>query len=177
MDSVKIGALGVLLVAAAWSDIQSHRIPNTLILTGMVLAFALGAWQNGVSGLLGAGGGFALGLLVFMPFYLLRALGAGDVKLMAVVGAFLGPGGLIGAVLGTFIAGGVMALALTLHSGKLGQMLSNIKSMLVNGMIDVSLKQMPVMTANTKSVGKLPYAVAIAAGTLGFWALRYLDWV
>ncbi|SFN18537.1 prepilin peptidase CpaA [Formivibrio citricus] len=177
MDSVKAGVLGLLLVIAAWGDIKRHRIPNILILTGLVLAILLGAWQAGFPGLLSAGGGFALGLAAFLPFYLLRALGAGDVKLMAVVGGFLGPSGLPGAILGTFLAGGVMALALALHAGKLGQMLKNIKAMLTNGMIDVSLKQMPIMEAGPQSVGKLPYAVAIATGTLGFLVLRYIGWM
>ena len=176
MNGINIGVLAVLLLVAAWGDIKRHRIPNTLILTGLILAIILGAWRGGFSGLLSAGGGFLLGLLIFLPFYLLRALGAGDVKLMAVVGGFLGPMGLIGAVLGTFLAGGVLAMALALRAGVVGQMLRNIKGMLIGGMIDVSLKQMPVIAAGPQSVGKLPYAVAIAAGTLGYLALRHKGW-
>ncbi len=178
MNSVGVFVLAALLLVAAWGDIQRHRIPNSLIVTGLVLAITLGAWRAGFSGLLSAGGGFLLGLLIFLPFYLLRALGAGDVKLMAVVGGFLGPSSqFLGAILGIFLAGGVLALVLALRAGALGQMLRNIKGMLMGGMIDVSLKQMPVMDAGPQSVGKLPYAVAIAAGTLGYLALRYKGWI
>lgn len=177
MEGVSIGVLAALLLVAAWGDIQRHRIPNILILTGLGLAIILGTWRAGFSGLLSASGGFVLGLLIFLPFYMLRALGAGDVKLMAVVGAFLGPGGLIGAMFGTFLAGGVMALLLALHAGAVGQMMRNIKAMLLGGFIDVRMKQMPMMDANPQSVGKLPYAVAIAAGTLGYLAMRYGGWI
>lgn len=176
MESVKVGVLAVLLFAAAWGDIRRHRIPNMLILTGLLLAMLLALWQDGLAALPSAGGGAILGLLVFLPFYLLRTLGAGDVKLMAVVGGFLGPTELLGAILGTFLAGGVMALAFTLLRGQLVQMLRNIRGMLVSGMIDVSLKQMPVMDAGAQSVGKLPYAVAIAVGTLGFMAMQKTGW-
>lgn len=177
MDGVSMGVLAVLLLVAAWGDIKRHRIPNTLILTGLALAIACGAWRAGFAGLLSAGGGFALGLAIFLPFYLLRALGAGDVKLMAVVGAFVGPAGLIGAIFGTFLAGGLMALLLGWHAGVVGQMLKNIKAMLLGGFIDVRLKQMPIMDTNLQSVGKLPYAVAIATGTLGYLALQYRGWL
>ena len=177
MNNISIMALAVLLIIAAWGDIQRHRIPNTLILTGLALAITLGMWRGGLFGLWRAGGGFFLGLLVFMPFYLLRTLGAGDVKLIAVVGSFLGPGSeFFGAILGTLLAGGVMALIMALRLGALGQMLRNIKGMLIGGLIDVSLKQMPVMDAGPKSVGKLPYAVAIATGTLGYLALLHTAW-
>ena len=176
MDGIGIGILGVLLLLAAGLDIRSHRIPNALILTGLILAVAYGAWRAGLSGLLYASGGMVVGLLAFLPFYLLHTLGAGDVKLMAVVGGFVGIGGLLGAALGTFLAGGIMALALALYKGAACQMLRNIKGMLHSGMIDVSLKQMPVIAAGPQSVGKLPYAVAIAAGTLGYLALRHKGW-
>ncbi|MDR3409613.1 MAG: prepilin peptidase [Formivibrio sp.] len=177
MNGISIGVLVVLLLVAAWGDIQRHRIPNTLILTGLAFAIILSAWQDGLSGLLSAGGGFLLGLGIFLPFYWLRALGAGDVKLMAVVGGFLGPSGLIGAVLGTFLAGGLMALLLALRAGVVRQMLLNIKGMLMGGLIDVSLKQMPIMNAGPQSAGKLPYAVAIAVGTLGYLSLTYGGWI
>lgn len=175
MNDIHAGLLGILLLIAAVTDIRAHRIPNSLILAGWVLAFIMGIWQAGISGLLIVGGGILLGLALFFPFYMLRALGAGDVKLMAVVGGFLGPGAdFFGAVLGTFLAGGIMALALAMKSRAVMQMLRNIKTMLVGGMIDVSLKQMPVMDAGPQSAGKLPYAVAIAAGTLGYLAWKWL---
>src|ERR1022692_3110667 len=94
-----------ILAPAVDADLRQHRIPNPLIIIGLILGFAFqlaaGAAHGVWWGLLGA----ALGLVCFMPFYALRAMGAGDVKLMAVVGFFLGPKGLLYAVVFSLLAG------------------------------------------------------------------------
>lgn len=99
--------------------------------------------------------------------YWLRAMGAGDVKLMAMVGAFLGPSEVLGVVLATFVAGGVMALAVVLWSRQLANLLQNIKLVLLGGLVKLSAGKLPLMNDLPVSVGKLPYAVAITVGTLG----------
>lgn len=169
--------MGLLLVIAL-QDIRSHRIPNKWVLAGVVVGLALngllppGLGFNRVNagglGWLVALQGLALGLAVLLPLYWLRTMGAGDVKLMAMVGAFVGPIDILGVLLATFIAGGIMALVLVLRSGQFGQMLHNIKLILLGGMMKMSMGQLPLMNDLPVSVGKLPYAVAIAAGTLGF---------
>ena len=108
-----------LLVAAAWSDCKSHRIPNVLVFGGTVFALGLN-WlfppMAGI-GLLWALKGLLLGLALLLPFYFLRAMGAGDVKLMAMVGAFVGFPSIFYAVLGTFLAGGAMAMRIRSPQG------------------------------------------------------------
>lgn len=173
-----LAVLAVLLLLAMREDLRSHRIPNKLVLVGVVLGL-------GLNGLLPAGSGFnsmipgglgwlaalkglALGVAVFLPIYLLRAMGAGDVKLMGMVGAFLGPGDLIGAVIITFIAGGVMALAVALWSRQLMNMLQNIRLILFGSLLRMNAGQLPIMNDLPVSVAKLPYAVAITVGTLGY---------
>jgi prepilin peptidase CpaA len=170
--------LTVLLLLATREDVRSHRIPNKLVLVGVVLGLSLngllpaGSGFNsmipGGLGWLAAVKGLALGVAVLLPMYLLRAMGAGDVKLMGMVGAFLGPSDLIGVVLATFIAGGVMALVVALWSRQLMNMLQNIKLMLFGGLLKMNAGQLPVMDDLPVSVAKLPYAVAITAGTLGY---------
>lgn len=178
MNHINIGVLAFFLLIAAASDIKNHRIPNVLIGIGSILAFAINLWVSGLYGLLIACVGFFIGLIIFLPFYLLRTLGAGDVKLMAMVGSFLWPSGQFwGAIAGTLIAGGILAIAVTACSGKIRQMLINTKSILLGGLIDVHLKQMPTLDVGPQSVGKLPYAVAIASGTLGYLALQYAGWI
>jgi prepilin peptidase CpaA len=103
-----------------------------------------------------------------MPIYWLRAMGAGDVKLMSMVGAFLGPNDILGVVLATFIAGGLMALIAVIRLKQLGHMLQNIKLMLLGGMVKMSAGQLPFMNDLKVSVGKLPYALAITVGTFSF---------
>lgn len=170
--------LMVLLLLAMREDVRSHRIPNKLVLVGVVLGLGLnGLLPGGLGfnsevpggiGWLSALKGLALGIAVLLPIYLLRAMGAGDVKLMGMVGAFLGAGDLIGAVIATFIAGGVMALVVALWSRQLMNMLQNIKLMLFGGLLKMNAGQLPTMNDLPVSVAKLPYAVAITVGTLGY---------
>jgi len=170
--------LSVLLLLATREDIRSHRIPNRLVLAGVVLGLGLNGLLPGGYGfnseILGGLGwlaafkGLALGLAVLLPIYLLRAMGAGDVKLMGMVGAFLGPGDLIGVLIATLIAGGVIALAAALWSRQFLNLLLNIRLMLLGGLLRMSAGRPPLMNDMPQSVGQLPYAVAITIGTLGY---------
>jgi prepilin peptidase CpaA len=178
MGLVALMVLAVLLLLATREDVRSHRIPNKLVLVGVVLGlvlngllpagFGFNSAMPGGLGWLAAMKGLALGIAVLLPIYLLRAMGAGDVKLMGMVGTFLGPGDLIGALIATFIAGGVMALVVALWSRQLMNMLQNIKLMLFGGLLKMNAGQLPVMNDLPVSVAKLPYAVAITVGTLGY---------
>ncbi len=178
MGLIALMILAVLLLMATREDVRSRRIPNKLVLVGVVLGLGLNGFlpaglgfNSEVSGGLGwlaAFKGLALGIAVLLPIYLLRAMGAGDVKLMGMVGAFLGTSDLIGAVIATFIAGGLMALVVALWSKQLMSMLHNVKLMLVSGLFRMNAGQLPVMNDLPVSVARLPYAVAITAGTLGY---------
>jgi prepilin peptidase CpaA len=178
MGLLALTVLMLLLLLAMREDVRSHRIPNKLVLVGVVLGLGLnGLLPGGLGfnsevpggiGWLSALKGLALGIAVLLPIYLLRAMGAGDVKLMGMVGAFLGAGDLIGAVIATFIAGGVMALVVALWSRQLMNMLQNIKLMLFGGLLKMNEGQLPTMNDLPVSVAKLPYAVAITVGTLGY---------
>ncbi|NCF64145.1 MAG: hypothetical protein GWP58_14950 [Gammaproteobacteria bacterium] len=175
---LQLGTLSLLLLlallgGAVVSDFRWHRIPNwmsgTLLGLGVLLQFELQAWN----GLAAAMAGLMIGLLAFLPFYLRSAMGAGDVKLMAAAGAWLGP---LGAVLAcglTLVAGLVMVLmifgwralcmrqpALAMASSKLP--LSHLGSLLVerNGRL------------------KVPYAPAIALGVfLSGWHLNLTGFI
>jgi prepilin peptidase CpaA len=178
MGLLALTVLTVLLLLAMFEDVRSHRIPNKLVLVGVVFGLGLnGLLPGGLGfnsevpggiGWLAALKGLALGIAVLLPIYLLRAMGAGDVKLMGMVGAFLGAGDLIGAVIATFIAGGVMALVVALWSKQLMNMVQNIKQMLFGGLLKMHAGQLPTMNDLPASVAKLPYAVAITVGTLGY---------
>jgi prepilin peptidase CpaA len=163
--------LALLLLFAACEDIRSRRIPNKLVLIGILSGFGFNGLLISGLGWLAAAQGFALGMAILLPMYLLGAMGAGDVKLMGMVGAFLGPADLTAAVIATFIAGGLMALAVALWSKQLMSMLRNIKLMLFSSLLRMNAGQLPVMNDLPVSVAKLPYAVAIMVGTLS-----YLGW-
>jgi len=155
----------ILLAIAVWTDLQRHRIPNIVSLGGIVLGVVTHTWYSGFPGFLTGIGGTAVGMGVFLPFYLLRGMGAGDVKLMGTVGAFLGPKyGLLasGLCLG---AGGVLALIILISRGGLAPLanryMSTLKCLLVTGKVSHTPPD-----PNEVAAVKFPYATAIGIGTL-----------
>lgn len=178
MGLLALMPLGLLLLIIALEDIRSQRISNKLVLIGIVLGISLNSllpsglgFNSMVPGGLGwlpALQGLGLGLLLLLPLYMLRVMGAGDVKLMGMVGAFLGPSDLLGALLAILITGGVLALIVVLLGKQLLHLMQNIKFIAMDGMLKLSMREMPVVDGWFESVGKLPYAVAIAIGTLTF---------
>ena len=119
-----------------------------------------------------------MGLLLFLPLYLLRAMGAGDVKLAAMIGAFLGPGDTFYAMLATMIVGGVLAVGYALAKGVAMQMLRNLAALFQLGFLSVIGGTRPqLQIAAGKSAGKLPYGVSMALGTIGYLVLRQLGFL
>lgn len=110
--------LVVVLAIAAVSDIRAHRIPNWLTLTGTILGLIGHAWLGGWPGLIGSLEGIGIAGLLLLP-YAVRGLGAGDVKLLAAVGALMGPAFLLWTLLGTILAGGLLALAGAVQQGRM----------------------------------------------------------
>lgn len=165
-----------LLACAVWHDVRSRRIPNGLVFGGAVLAMllhALLAPAGGGLGTLDALAGMALGLGLLLPMYMLRALGAGDVKLMAMVGAFVGPQQVLSATLLTLLAGGVLAALVAASQGVLRQTLLNSYCMLLHSVMRGMGGGNARLDAPPAATGKLPYAIAIAAGTIFsfFWSV------
>jgi len=169
--------LAVLLGAAMVFDIKAHRIPNKLVLAGIAVGVALhvllpagggllDASNAGAPGLYTAMLGLASGFAVFLPFYLLRAMGAGDVKLMAMVGLYLGPASVLDAALLTLVCGGVMAVIVALWNGVFRHAMTNVRFMLMHTAVRVMTSGAPRVEASASSAGNLPYAVAIAGGVL-----------
>lgn len=172
----RTGVLIAALLVAAWSDIKTGRIPNELVFSGMAVALAYYA-LNPVrdTGLLWSLQGLGAGLALLLPFYLMRILGAGDVKLMAMTGAFLGFPDTLWALLATFVAGGVLSIVFALRSGSLRRLFANLTLMAQGAALGGGLR---ATTADAHaSVGTLPYGVAIAGGTIGYLVLRQLGFI
>lgn len=167
--------LAGLLLLAVYHDVRSRRIPNRLVLSGALAGLLLNCAMPAGAGLLTATpgaigfwpalGGLALGLALLLPMYALKALGAGDVKLMAMVGAFVGPYTVFLCLLSTLLAGGVLALAVAAFHGSLRQVAGNSCHMVLNSFMRAIAAQRPEIDAPVVPSGKLPYAIAIACGT------------
>ncbi|WP_163559620.1 A24 family peptidase [Halomonas sp. NO4] len=102
--------LFLLIGLAVMSDMTKRVIPNFLTLAGAAMGLLLQGVLEGLGGVLAAIYGLLVGLAVFMPGYLMGFTGAGDAKLMAAVGTFLGPLGAFQAALASIIAGSIIAL-------------------------------------------------------------------
>jgi prepilin peptidase CpaA len=155
--------LTAMLLLAVRSDLDARRIPNPLVAWGALAGLACSMAPGGI-GLAPALAGLLLGLLSLLPLYALRALGAGDVKLMAAVGAFVGARALPLTLLATFVAGGVLTLLVTLYHGTATQTLRNVRDMLSSACWRLLCREAPVLEPAPASAGKMPYALAIAAG-------------
>jgi prepilin peptidase CpaA len=177
---VGLGLLGGLLTVAVWHDVRTYRIPNAIVFCGTALALVLhsalppgsgfiGAAPGGI-GFLSSFGGLAVGLALFMPLYLIGAAGAADVKLMGMVGAFLGPVHAFGAAVATGIAGAVLAIAFALRARAMHRMLANLRLIVYSTFARVSAVHGPSFDPQRDTAAKVPYSVAIAAGT-ALWAV------
>jgi prepilin peptidase CpaA len=161
-------------VAAAWMDSRSGRIPNRLVVAGMVVGLLAQIATDGLSGCGAALAGLALGLALMLPFYVVGAMGAGDAKLMGMVGVGLGPSGVLSAAVLTFLIGGLLALVLASARGTLVRMLSNVRAMLFGAFATLAIQRKAEVVAPAVSAGRLPYGVAIALGTVMYVVLLQL---
>ena len=164
----RTGVLLALLAAAALSDYRSFRIPN--LVTGGGIVFAL--VYNGIvppefhAGWAWAPAGMLLGFGAMLPMYAIRAMGAGDVKLMAMVGAFLGVSGTAWALLFCVVTAGIAALAYAAKKRVMGRMLANAGGVMRGMMWSAVAGGDPRLQPGAiQSVGKLAYGVSIAVGT------------
>ncbi len=163
--------LTVLVAAAAVFDLQTRRIPNWLCAAGFAVGFAcqitLYRWTGLREALMGAG----LALLIYVPLFALHAVGGGDVKLMAAVGAIAGPAAWLGIFLVTAIVGGAMALVVIAIKGRTRRTLRNV-GVLLKELVHLRAPHRAEEELDVTSAKglRLPHGCAIAVGTLLYLA-------
>jgi prepilin peptidase CpaA len=123
--SLALILVALVLTAAIW-DLKSRRIPNWLSLAGIIFGIALNSFLYGFTGFKESLEGMATGFGIYFVLYLVRAMGAGDVKLMAAVGAFVGPGNWFFIFMITAILGGVIGLAILVWRKRLRKTFDNV---------------------------------------------------
>ncbi len=161
-------------VSAAVSDAKQGRIPNRLTYPAMLAGLGLQGALHGWRGLLlSAGGGLLFGGL-FMLFYLVRAMGAGDVKLAAALGCIIGPAGSWQVMFATAVAGGALAIIVMVVSGRIVETLRNTL-WVVAFHAQHGLQTHPVVNLDNPGSVRMPYGLAFAAGTL-YWAVSSHLW-
>jgi len=166
-------ALAITVVAAT-IDLRQHRIPNWLTYPGIVLGFVLRpvlfGWK---SGLLSALEGFALAGGIMLVFFMVRAMGAGDVKIMAAIGALVGPRQAGTVLLATAIFGGLLAIGYALYRHRMMDTLKNMGSVL-RFHAWAGMQAHPELNLDNPTALRMPYGLAIALGTL--YAFLVVRW-
>ena len=172
--ALKFAAMLTMLVFAVVTDLRERRIPNKLTVSGAIAAVIISTAEAGgvpVSSLLG----LFTALAVTIPLFALGALGAGDAKLLAAVGAFTGVGGLLPVVLYSGVAGGVIAIVSAARRGVILPVLLQTRGVLVH---TISFGRYGSRTTiQDPNAQTIPYGVAIAVGSVVAFFFPFTLWV
>jgi prepilin peptidase CpaA len=161
-------------VCAAVIDVGQRRIPNRLtypaMLSGLVAQGVLHGWKGF---LLSAGGGLLFGGVLLL-FYLMRSIGAGDVKLAAALGCIVGPSASLQVLFATAVSGGALAIVFMVVSGRVIETLRNT-FWVAAFHAQHGLQTHPTVNLDNPGALRMPYGLAFAAGTL-YWAAASQLW-
>jgi len=166
--------LFVVLAAAVVTDLRNRQIPNLLLLPALYLALMLHSMSGGISGLITAASGLTLGLAMLLPLYLIGGMAAGDVKLLGVVGSFVGPWAAVVAGLATMMVGAVFGITFIVWRRLHPALESQTTQILSPHTIGMRRTSVPHSSKRPNDVTYIPYAPAVFVGTAA--ALWYLDY-
>jgi len=166
-------SLTIVVITAAGFDLRYRRIPNWLNLSGLLLGVGLNAVFFSWHGTVAATEGLLLATAVYLPLYLLRGMGAGDVKLMAAVGALVGPEHWLEILIGTAFGGAAAAVIYAWLKGRLSETACNLY-FLVKDLIQLRAphKTNPELDFRNPASLSMPHGVVIATASIGFIVLN-----
>jgi prepilin peptidase CpaA len=155
----------IVLAIATFTDLRSRRIPNWLVFPFLLAGFAVSGWLHGWHGIGQSFLGVGVAAVLFGGLAMLGGMGMGDVKLCAAIGAWIGPAQLFTALVLTGLAGGAMALCWAACGGFLGELFRGSGDLLF-GLRKRGLRPHPELNLGNPLARSMPYAPAIAIGTL-----------
>ncbi|ABO50628.1 peptidase A24A, prepilin type IV [Desulforamulus reducens MI-1] len=162
-------ALITVVLISLYTDLRYRKIYNAVLFPTFLLALTYWFVSGGLGGILFSIKGATLGLALLLIPFMLGGMGAGDVKLLAVIGAWQGPQFVWLCFLCTAIVGGIIAAVQLSKSGRLLQSLKYILFTFLPG----APKAHAFGTLTTAKAGEaFPYGVAIASGTFATYLLR-----
>lgn len=166
------GILAVILIICLYTDLTRKKIYNLVTINAMLLGLIIQAWTGGMAGVRDSFYGIGVGFLVFFLPFLVKGISAGDLKLLAAVGALKGPVFVGEAALLTAACGGLYALVLLLLQGRLRETLAKIwQIVLLLGLMPGRMKVTNLSSYGEKSI-RIPYGLAIFSGTVLAWFWR-----
>jgi len=165
MSVVSIATV-LIATAAAGTDLAARRIPNALTFGAAIAALLYHAVDNGLWGFGLAVAGWVVGAALFFPFFALGGMGAGDVKLVAALGAWLGPLGAVQVAIAAALAGGLVGIVVMLRARYLRSAMHNLRLLFLHWGVN-GVSALPELTLASGTGPRLAYAVPILLGTLG----------
>jgi prepilin peptidase CpaA len=173
-ETIKIWGLAMAVgLTAGLIDFRTRRIPNWLTVTGALAGIVTLTGHLGLHGLILSLQGLFLALTCLLPLVLLRAMGAGDWKLMGAIGAILGPRMMLFVLAGAIFLSGIMAIVMVVRAGKVKETAMNV-FVLVQGFLSFGLRELPDISLDNPDLMKLPFGVAAGLATvLCFLATRW----
>jgi prepilin peptidase CpaA len=163
--------LSVVLVEAAVIDGRRLRVPNWLTYHLALGGVAYAAWSWGTAGLLWSLAGMAAGLALLLPLYAIGGMGAGDVKLLAAVGAWAGAAVVFGSFVLSAVVGAVIALGMVAWSGQLAHHWAMFRTISQEIAVIRDPAELSRIAAQRKpTMLLLPYGIPITIGTISYFA-------
>ncbi|MFL6351486.1 MAG: prepilin peptidase [Bryobacteraceae bacterium] len=166
--ALKIILIAIVLVAAIY-DLRFRRIPNWLNLSGVILGLVVNTFLFARSGFIIAVLGIVCSLVIYVPLYLIRGMGAGDVKLMAAVGAIAGPWNWVGIFVATALLGGLVSIVFVALKRRLHQTCFNV-GLIITELCHFRLpskRNSQLDVRDPQAVG-MPHGTLIAIGAVAF---------
>jgi prepilin peptidase CpaA len=163
------------ILYASWVDFAERRVPNWLNAALLVAGLAVQSWFFGVSGLSNGVLGLLLGFGLLIVPWLMHGMGAGDVKLMAATGAWLGPWLTLLSFAAGAVIGGVAAVAMILSTGRVMHAVTNMQTIMTKmRRLDTAFGEFGGAKTFGNTSQLLPYGVPLTAGTIGVLLTHYL---
>ena len=163
--------VSAVLVEAALIDGWKLKVPNWLTFHMVIGGLAFATYTGGSAGLLWAFAGAVVGLALLLPLHMIGGMGAGDVKLMAGIGAWMGPSLTLGAFVVSVLAGGLMAIAMVVWSGQFSKHLVQFQAIGHEILTVRNPEKLSATAAARKpTMMLLPYGIPIAVGSIAYFA-------
>ena len=174
MNNWHVKLVCLILIVAAYIDGKELRVPNWLtfpmVITGLIYSTLVGGWGDFDGGFVGGLMGMLVGLVCLLPLYAVGGMGAGDVKLMAGVGAWLGIKTTFYAFCVSTFVGAAMAIGMVLYRKSFQQHYANFLVILTEWMTVRNPKELSKMAAERKPhMLLLPYGIPICIGSIGYF--------